>query len=81
MQKQQWFTTGIMGRRHGLPRGPWRTVEEAQASCDRWATRKGAGAGSLLAAGSARILGPFASRRSARHDADISLGPIASSIW
>jgi hypothetical protein len=71
--KSGWFTTVSWGSGpYPLPpRGPWHTREEAEAAWSRWAARVGSLAGTIIAAHSARIVGPFPSRRLAQW-ADIS---------
>ena len=53
------------------PTGPWPSAGEADAALQRWRERAGDMAGTIEAAHSVRVYGPYASRREARQG-DIS---------
>lgn len=56
------------------PRGPYRTRGEAEAALDRYAERMGSLWGTIQAAHSVRVYGPYPTRDAARR-ADISERP------
>lgn len=66
-----WWTILTFGSHYDGPRGPYPSEEAACDALDRWRSRKGSDAGSIEAASSLRIAGPFKSRSIARQ-ADIS---------
>ena len=67
-----WWTTVSFGGalvtayRTDWPRGPWRSREAAEAAMGRWRTRVGSLAGTIMAAHSVRLVGPFPTRDAAR---------------
>lgn len=67
----QWWTILTWGGFYDGPRGPFHSETEAEDALGRWRDRKGAEAGSIEAASSLRVAGPFANRKTAR-SADIS---------
>ena len=66
-----WYTIASFGSDPAPAQGPFRSAEEADAAVERFRARHGHLAGTWLAAGSVRILGPFKTRREAQN-ADIS---------
>lgn len=64
-----WTTVGFGGT--PTPRGPWHSRADAEDAVARWEERTGSEAGTLLAAHSVRIQGPYSTRAAAR-DGDIS---------
>lgn len=76
-----WYTIVTRGTDCTVPRGPWRTTDEAYDAVARWKTQRGHLAGGELARATARLVGPFASRDLARA-ADISdrTGPIVATL-
>lgn len=66
-----WWTVVSFGGDGGAPAGPWRGETAAREAFGRWQDRQGAAAGTLIAAHTLRIVGPFCSRSKAQ-DADIS---------
>jgi hypothetical protein len=66
-----WYAILTWGSSYDGPCGPWKSEADAEASLGRWRYRKGAEAGSIEAASSLRIAGPFPTRDAAR-SADIS---------
>ena len=71
----EWYTVVWIGD-CDAPRGPWRTTAEARAALGRWSERLGWEAGSVEAACTVRIVGPYDTRAAARR-ADISTAPVA----
>lgn len=67
----KWWTAVSFGSSYDGPRGPWLGKQAAERAVSAWRARKGAEAGSIEAASSLRIVGPFATRAIARN-ADIS---------
>lgn len=67
----EWWTTVSFGALYDGPSGPWKSEEAAAGAMSHWRDRKGADAGSIEAASSLRVVGPFRSRAIARQ-ADIS---------
>lgn len=68
-----WYAVVTHGLRCGLPRGPWRSLDEALDAIGRWRRRAGSDAGTHLAASNARLYG-YETRARARR-ADISHAP------
>lgn len=69
-----WFAVVSVGTKYKGPRGPFRSREEADEAVRRWSAREGYLGGSILAAASVRVYGPYATRRAAKR-ADISQMP------
>ena len=70
MASHDWFTTVGFGG-NPAPTGPWHGEDAAGEALDRWAARTRWQAGTLQAAHSIRIVGPFCTREAARRT-DIS---------
>ena len=66
-----WYTIVHGGRDPQPAKGPFQSVEEAEAAIERFKARHGSDAGTYLAAGYTTIVGPFQTRRQAQQ-ADIS---------
>lgn len=66
-----WYTFVLFGGGPCPARGPHKTIEAAEEAVRRFRIRHGHEAGTHLAAGSVRMVGPFGSRRAAQ-EADIS---------
>jgi len=66
-----WYTIVHVGRDPQPAKGPFQSVREAEAAIERFQERHGYMAGTYLAAGATRIVGPFQTRREALQ-ADIS---------
>ena len=61
-----WYTIVTFGPRYGLPRGPWRSHDEAFTAVARWRERKDYLAGTYVSAASARLYG-YRTRAEARN--------------
>ena len=70
-----WYTIVHAGSDPQPAKGPFKSVREAEAAMGRFQDRHGYMAGTYLAAGSTRIVGPYETRREALQ-ADISLSLI-----
>jgi hypothetical protein len=66
-----WYKILTVGQHYDGPRGPYRSRDDAETALAVWRERKGCLAGSIEAASSLRITGPYPTRAVAR-DADIS---------
>ena len=77
----RWYTIVTEGTACTVPRGPWRSTDEAYGAVERWSAQRGHLAATELKAATARIVGPFASRDLARA-ADISdrTSPIVATL-
>ena len=73
MTTSEWYTTVHAGRGPYTmpPRGPWRGEDAAYDAMARWRGRVGHMAGTICAAHSVGLAGPYSTRRAARA-ADIS---------
>jgi len=71
-----WYAVVSWGPHYDGPCGPYRSYGEAREALGRWSNRKGAEAGTIMAAASVRIYGPYGTRAAARK-ADISTHPNA----
>ena len=67
----KWFTYVKFGSAPGPAVGPFNSIADAESAMDRFLARHGYLAGTYLASGSIRLVGPFATRKAARN-ADIS---------
>ena len=70
-EKSTWFTYVRFGSDPMPARGPFRSIEEADTAMENFQGRYGHLAGTYLASGSVRLVGPFATRAKALN-ADIS---------
>jgi len=61
------------------PRGPWNCISDAEDAIARWRERAGSLAGTIAAAHTVRLVGPFHTRSEAL-DADISDAPVVCSL-
>ena len=66
-----WYKILTAGQHYDGPRGPFRSRDDAETALSAWRERKGCLAGTIEAASSLRIAGPYPSRTIARN-ADIS---------
>ena len=71
----KWYTYVRAGLNPMPAKGPFSSIEEADAAMERFTFREGYRAGTYLASGSVRLVGPFATRAEAL-DADISTAPL-----
>lgn len=67
----EWYTIVSCGVNPSPARGPFKALQDARDAVNRFNERYGSEAGTFLAAGSVRIVGPFKSRNDAK-EADIS---------
>jgi hypothetical protein len=74
-----WYAIVSFGSSPAPAKGPFASVEKAEDAVSRFRSRHGSLAGTYLAAGSTRIVGPFASRAAAR-EADISDAPVIQQV-
>jgi hypothetical protein len=80
MTTNGWWTVvshgGAMVRvyKANWPRGPWTSQNAAESAVARWRRRTGANAGTIEAAHSLQVVGPFQTRQVARN-VDISDWP------
>lgn len=77
-----WYTTVSFGSGPYAmpPRGPWRSIAEAEDAIERWEDRVAHLAGTIRAAHSVRLVGPYRTRHAARQ-ADISTAPVVARGW
>jgi len=76
-QTNTWYTYVRFGSDPMPARGPFRSIEEADAAMENFQARYGHLAGTYLASGSVRLVGPYATRAKAL-DADISTARTAA---
>lgn len=69
--KDHYYTFVRFGSDPMPARGPFKSIEEAEEAMERFRYRHGHLAGTWVASGSVRLVGPFATRKAAR-EADIS---------
>jgi len=65
-----WYTIVQWGADPAPSRGPFQSIAEADMAVERFCKKWGSEAGTYLAVGCVRLLGPFQTRETAR-DADI----------
>ena len=70
-----WYTIVHAGSDPQPAKGPFHSVRESEEAFGRFQDRHGYMAGTYLAAGSTRIVGPYETRREALQ-ADISTAPV-----
>ena len=75
-----WYTIVQAGGDPRPAKGPFKSVQEAEAAFGRFQDRHGYMAGTYLAAGSTRLVGPYRTRREALQ-ADISTAAPTNLEW